>query len=524
MFKGIEIKNESNHLLEGFAGSPLAPYLNADPTLDTGRPLDDLVWEQAEKTPQATAVISGSTTVTFAELRYRAERVAAGLLDRERQSGDRILVHLDSGVAFIENVLGILLAGCVPVLTLPGHGLVELRHLAQLSGAVELVSNDGALIAAVAQEVSTEPHVFTHSLPLGEPAGYQWHPQFQPDNPALLLVSGGTTGLPKLIARTHHDYRYNVVTAVKACQVSSNDVYLVALPLAHNFPLGCPGVLGTLAVGGTVVCAPSPSPDVVLELIEEHQVTMVASVPSLGLLWAEATDWENRTLDSLRLIQIGGARLSVEQAQYVDEKFGGKLQQVFGMAEGLLCFTRPADPDRHRVHNTQGYPMSAMDQLRIGTDGGLEVQGPYTIRGYYRAPEANAVSFTSDGWYRSGDRVSIHSDGAVVVQGRIKDVVIKAGENIDCVELEEFLMTVDGVQAVIVTGMPDEFLGEAIVAAVVPEWGAEISLPQLRSAVLAAGLADFKQPDRLLLLDRLPLTVMGKPDRKAVVAQVLGTD
>lgn len=504
----------------GFAGSPMANYLADNPHLDKGVPLDELIWEQAQKTPDATAIIDGDNIITYAQLQHRATKVAAALHSRGRTPGERILLHLGNSISFIDALLGTLCAGCVPVLTLAGHRHTELSHLAKLSDARELVGTDEKLLHDVATAMVEaglpEPTVHIGQMPTADAAEFSPHPGFAPVLPAVLLVSGGTTGLPKLIARTHQDYRYDALCAATACHISSSDVYLAALPLSHNFPLASPGMFGVLAHGGTVVCAASPSPDAVFELIEKHQVTVVAAVPSLALLWAEATEWEPADVSSLRMIQVGGARFSPEQATQVDEAFPGKLQQVFGMAEGLLCFTTPGDPDRQRVRNTQGYPMSPLDELRTGADGGLEVRGPYTILGYYRAPEANTTSFTADGWYRSGDKVQVRDDGAVVVLGRIKDVVIKAGENVDCVEVEEVLSQVEGVSGVVVVGAPDEFLGEAVVAAVVPDAGAEPSLAALRGAVNDAGLADFKQPDRILIIDNIPLTAVGKPDRKVV--------
>lgn len=517
------MSSTDNNLRTGFVGSPMLPFLNDDPSLDAGQPLDQLVWDQLEQSPNKAAIIDGARTLTYAQLRAHAEGVARGLLARGRQPGDRVLLHLENGLAFAEALLGTLLAGCVPVLTLPGHRFAELSHLAQLSGAAELVGTDKALLDEVAASCDVSV-VHVGGLPITEgtdrgDAGAdaaEWHPGFVPDNPAVLLVSGGTTGLPKLIARTHQDYRYDIACAAAACTITADDVYLAALPLAHNFPLASPGLFGVLAAGGTVVCAPIPSPDMVFDLIEQHRVTIVSAVPSLALLWAEATEWETQDLSSLRLVQVGGARFSPEQAVIVDEAFNNTLQQVFGMAEGLLCFTTPGDPDRDRVRTTQGYPMSPLDKLRIGADGGLETSGPYTILGYYRAPAANEASFTDDGWYRSGDNVHIHDDGSVVVMGRIKDVVIKAGENVDCVELEEVLSQVPGVANVVVVGAPDEYLGEAVVAGIVAQPGSQIDLELLRAAVHDAGMADFKQPDRLLMMNRVPLTAVGKPDRKVV--------
>ncbi|MEL4162616.1 AMP-binding protein, partial [Corynebacterium bovis] len=578
----------SQDLATGFAGCPLTPYLTSHPDIlagdDPDAPLDALVRDRAARTPDATAVIDGDRTRTYAALVRDADATAAALLARGRRPGDRILLHLPGTLELVTAVLGTLRAGCVPVLTLPGHRFRELSHLARLSGAAELVGTDADLLAAVADAVAAgdaagdadalpRPTVHLTGLPstapdapgTSEASGATTAPAvpgtpgttdtltapdtptpaaapgrraassprdpdllpdpapntpdgFRADLPAVLLVSGGTTGLPKLIPRTHRDYRYDIRRAAAACHLTDRDTYLAVLPVAHNFPLASPGVLGTLAVGGTVVCTTQASPDAVFPLIDRHRVTVTATVPSLAGVWAEATDWEPADLTSLRLLQVGGARLSPEAATAVDTAFPGRLQQVFGMAEGLLCFTAPDDPDRDRVRTTQGVPASPLDRLRTGPDGGLVVAGPYTLRGYYRAPEANAVSFTADGEYISGDRVDIRDDGHVVVTGRIKDVVVRAGENVDCTEVEEVLAGAAGVRDVVVVGVPDDALGEAVCAVVVADPPGAPTLRSLRDHVTDAGLAGFKRPDRVVTVGAIPLTVVGKADRRAAAA------
>ena len=182
----------------------------------------------------------------------------------------------------------------------------------------------------------------------GLPAGDA--PQIAADTafPALLLVSGGTTGAPKLIPRTHDDYVYNATASAQLCRLTSDDVYLVSLPAAHNFPLACPGLLGAMTVGATTVFGTDPSPEAAFAAIERHGVTVTALVPALAKLWAQACDWEPVTPKSLRLLQVGGAKLEPEDARQVRAALTPGLQQVFGMAEGLLNYTRLDDPPELR--------------------------------------------------------------------------------------------------------------------------------------------------------------------------------
>src|SRR5207248_1627882 len=202
----------------------------------------------------------------------------------------------------------------------------------------------------------------------------------------VFLLSGGTTGLPKLIARTHDDYAYNATASADVAGVDASTVYLVSLPAGHNFPLACPGILGTLLAGGTVVMLPSPEPVRAFATIAAEGVTHTAVVPAVAGRWLEhAVENGVGDLSSLRVLQVGGARLADELARRVKPVLGATLQQVFGMAEGLLNYTRLDDPDEVTC-GTQGRPLSPGDEVRIvdadgrdlpdGEPGALLTRGP----------------------------------------------------------------------------------------------------------------------------------------------------
>jgi 2,3-dihydroxybenzoate-AMP ligase len=309
------------------------------------------------------------------------------------------------------------------------------------------------------------------------------------------------------------------------CDFGADTVYLAALPAAHNFALACPGVLGTLGVGGTVVLAPDPSPDESLPLVTAQQVTATALVPSLVHLWLEAMTWLPEDLSSLRLIQVGGARLDPATAARVRPELGCALQQVFGMAEGLLNFTRRDDPEK-TVLTTQGRPLCPDDEIRVvdaqghpvaaGAIGQLLTRGPYTLRGYYRAPEHNALAFT-DGWYHTGDLVRVLDSGHLVVEGRVKNIVNRAGDKVSADEVEEHLMAHPAIRQAAVVAEPDPVLGERTRAFIVLTPGAERpDLAAIGAFLGARGLAAYKVPDRLQVIAALPLTAVGKVDRTAL--------
>jgi mycobactin salicyl-AMP ligase len=512
----------------------------------TDRPLDAILRDAAATHPDRAAVIDARVTYTFAELDARADRIAAALADRGVGAGDRLLLQLPNTCEFAATLFGLLRAGAVPVMCLPGHRFAELSHFAAVSGAVGLVIPDAVagfdhrtLAAALVNDNSALRHVFVS----GDPGPFQSlsaladfdgpvpdREPVDPDAPALLLVSGGTTGLPKLIPRTHNDYTYNAVACAQECEMTADDVYLVALPAGHNFPLACPGLLGSMTVGASTVFTADSSPESAFALIDRHQVTVTGLVNALAKVWTQACEWEPVLPTTLRLVQVGGSRMTPEEARYILAGLTPGLQQIFGMAEGMLNFTRPGDPVDVLV-NTQGRPMSPLDEMRVvddagapvppGKEGELLVRGPYTLNGYYRADEANARSFSPDGFYRTGDRVRIFAEGSragyVEVTGRIKDVIHRGGETVSASDLEEHLFAHPAIYAAAAVALPDDYLGEKICAAVVFS-GPQISLADLNQFLDERGVSAHCRPDVLAPVPTLPKTAVGKVDKKKVVA------
>ncbi|OIJ86707.1 hypothetical protein BIV24_25980 [Streptomyces colonosanans] len=351
-------------------------------------------------------------------------------------------------------------------------------------------------------------------------------PPPDPSDVALFLLSGGTTALPKLIPRTHDDYAYQTRASAELLELGPDDVYLAVLPAEFNFTWGCPGVVGTLRSGGTVVLVDAPIADECFETIARERVTFTSLVPTLVQLWLEAAEWSTADLSSLKLLQVGGARLPRSVAERVSPVLGCRLQQVFGMAEGLLTLTRATDTEE-TVLTTQGRPLSPDDEVGIvgpdaaelppGSTGELLTYGPYTLQGYYRAPEHNARAFTEDGFYRTGDLVRLTEDGALVIEGRIKDMINRGGDKVSAGEVEEHLLAHPSVAEVAVVPVPDPFLGERVGAFVVPD-GPPPVLGELKEALHGDGLADYKLPEWLAIVDKLPLTGLGKVDKKALAA------
>jgi mycobactin salicyl-AMP ligase len=507
----------------------------------TGRTVDSVLRHAATTWPHRVAVVDAFSGHTYSELDILVDRAAGAFAALGITPGDRMLLQLPNSCRFAVALFGLVRAGAIPVLCLPGHRLTELSRFAHVSGAVGLVIVEMAsgfdYRSMAEQLVALHPHL-RHVVVDGDPGPFiSWSglpagdaPQIVADTalPALLLVSGGTTGAPKLIPRTHDDYVYNATASAQLCRLTSDDVYLVSLPAAHNFPLACPGLLGAMTVGATTVFGTDPSPEAAFASIERHGVTVTALVPALAKLWAQACEWEPVTPKSLRLLQVGGAKLEPEDARQVRAALTPGLQQVFGMAEGLLNYTRPDDPPELLDH-TQGRPLCADDELRIvdaagrpvapGEEGELLVRGPYTFNGYFRAERDNERCFDPDGFYRSGDLVRRRDDGYLVVTGRVKDVICRAGETIAATDLEEQLLSHSGIWSAAAVPLPDPYLGEKICAAVVFT-GDPITLAELNAYLDERGVAAHIRPDMLVPMAALPTTPIGKIDKRAIARQV----
>lgn len=505
----------------------------------TGTTLGELLRNTAHRLPDRPALL-GARPLTYAELDAAADRMAYGFRALGLSPGDRVVVQLPNTPEFAIVLFGLLRAGIIPVLTLPAHRRAEIAHLADLSGAVAYLIADRQgdfdyreLAAGLCATVTSVRHVlvlgdpgdFTDLLSIARDSGTL--PDLDPSDIALMLVSGGTTGLPKLIARTHDDYVYNATASAAVCALGESDVYLAALPAAHNFPLACPGILGTVATGGALAFVTDPSPESAFAVIERYGVTVTAVVPPLAQLWSAAVEWEDADISSLRLLQVGGAKLAEVNAREIAPALNVTLQQVFGMAEGLLNFTR-LDDDPDLICTTQGRPLCPADEIRVvdesgadvapGAEGELLTRGPYTLRGYYRAPEHNSRAFTPDGYYRSGDLVRQLPSGHLVVSGRIKDVINRGGENISCDELEEHLLAHPAVRHAAAVGLPDPGLGEKVCAVLVVT-GEMPGLAEIKEFLTGRGLATYKLPDVLRRADTLPVTAVGKIDKKALRGQ-----
>jgi len=497
------------------------------------------------------AIIDGAQSVTYNELDQRATRLALNLLDEGLQPLDRVVVQLPNVVEFVYLYFALQKIGCIPILALPTHRYHEMSQFAELSGAVACVTPDRArdfeycgLVARIRQL----NRALRLGIILGEtPAGFlslrelidkpsrrtPTHLQkisIDPEDPAVFQLSGGTTGIPKLIPRTHNDYIYNSKIASAVTGVSEKSIFLDVLPLAHNLPLACPGLQGYLLHGGAMVLSNSTRSDDVFALIAGHRVSHIAVVPALLIRLINDPMLAKFDLSSLRVIQSGGQRLQPEVRRRVKELIPSvTVQENFGMAEGMLMFVRFDDPEEVRME-TVGRPLSPDDEVRLVDDNDNEVaegevgellaRGPYTLRGYFGVPEYNSRAFTSDGFYRSGDLMRRHPSGNYMVEGRKKDLINRGGEKISAEEIENLILTHPAVQNVACVPMPDPILGERMCAYVILHRGHSLDLSKLVLFLMHQEIAKHKLPERLEIVEEFPLSPFGKVSKKDLTNRI----
>ncbi len=500
-------------------------------------PLTDILTRHANS--DRIALIDGDQQLSYRQLNQAADRLAASLLRRGLAVGDTALVQLGNQAEFYIVFFALLKIGVAPVNALFSHQRHELTGYArQISPSVLIADRqhklftDDVFVDELKQSCPRLSVCLFHHQQQGDgslsqmtafPAdGFSPSPSAA-DEVAFFQLSGGSTGTPKLIPRTHNDYYYSIRGSVDICRFDRETRFLCALPAAHNYPLSSPGALGVFYAEGQVVLASDPSATTCFGLIEQHQVNVTALVPPAVSLWIQALQDQSdrRSLASLRLLQVGGARLSPTLAASIPAVFGCQLQQVFGMAEGLVNYTRLDDDEQH-IFTTQGRPICADDEVWVadaegnplpsGSIGRLMTRGPYTFRGYFQSPDHNAQAFDANGFYCSGDLVSVDPQGYITVHGREKDQINRGGEKIAAEEIENLLLKHPTVIDAALVAMEDDLMGEKSCAFIITR---ETVRPvELRRFLRAEGVAEFKLPDRFEALPSLPLTAVGKVDKK----------
>ncbi len=499
---------------------------------------------------ERTALITATVRWTYAELAEQVGAFARGITAAtELRTGDAVLFQMGNVAETVVAYLGSLFAGLRPVCTLPQHGPREIGLLARHIGARglytqadfgkgELPATARALLAdgTVADVVIARGPVFDGAvgfdavLARGRAETTAVPVPVPHDDVAVFQLSGGTTGLPKVAPRRHEEYAYNARAWARAVGWSPRTRLLYPLPIMHNAGIAL-ALQPALFSGASLVLAESADMGLLLRLIaSERPTTLPLMPPALAIRMLDDPRTRDVDLSCITDYIVGGQRLPVEISRRLRDELGIDVRQMFGMAEGMFLVTPDGADEDTRFH-TVGAPISPGDEVRIVdpvTDavltsddlGELCVRGPYTIRGYYRAAGHNRTAFTADGFYRTGDLARRHTVGDrsfYSIEGRIKDVINRGVEKIHAEEVEELILDHPDVANAALVAMPDPVLGERACAYLVQEPGTEpVTVASLGEHLRRHGLARYKLPERVEIVDAFPLSNVGKVSKKAL--------
>ncbi|GAB2461916.1 AMP-binding protein [Jatrophihabitans fulvus] len=482
----------------------------------------ELLASTAARHPDAPAVVEGDVRLDWAHVHEEAGRVAAGLAKLGVAPGDRVVTQLPNWWETVVVSWGVFLAGAVLVPLVPIYRERELRFVLEQTQASAVVVPEryrGFEHARVARELTAH-----HDVPVVEvrggsglrfdalPVGPFAAVASGADDIAVVLYTSGTTAQPKGVLHSHRTLGAEIADVARHCGLGTDDRVFMASPLSHITGLSY-GVLLPAALGAPVVLQERWDPAGAVTLVEDEGCTFTVSATPFLVGLTERYERLGRT-SSLRTFVCGGADIPADRVRHAREVMGTTVLRTYGSTE--LPTSTMADPsaDPADVARDEGRPTGGNEMaVRPGADGvdELVVRGPELFLGYLD-PALNDHAFDADGFFRTGDAAVVDESGRLRITGRIKDIINRGGEKFSAAEVEAVLARVPGVRDVAIVAYPDPVLVERACACLVAD-GPAPDLGQLREAVVSAGLAIQKSPERLLLLDELPRTASGKIQR-----------
>jgi 2,3-dihydroxybenzoate-AMP ligase/mycobactin salicyl-AMP ligase len=509
----------------------------------------DVLDKASDLYPRKVGLVGDDSRMTYGELRQKVDRLALGLMDLGIQSKDRVLLQVPNWCEYVWAFFGLEKIGAIPVLLLPRHRETEINYLSQLTAAKAWILplkygkvDYKPIIENVMRASPTIEHIITvregqrnaflrlEDLTDGKsltPSHLSRLAERRPDpmEVAQIMPTGGTTGLPKASPRTHNSFLCNAEYHSKAWEITSQDTVLTIAPVSHAQGMFC-GVGGGFINYARLVLIDSTNPADICKVIEKERVTAIPTVPALVSRLVNFDGRKNFDLSSLKKIYSGGAPSSPDLVMAVREKLGCAFVNAFGSSEGTNSMTR-LDDDLDVICNTVGVRCCPYETYKVIDQNGNELppntvgefvsKGPGIFTGYFRAGEENRNIFMPDGFFRTGDLAKIDENGYITITGRIKDIILRGGENISATEIENLVSMHERVEAVAVVGMPDKELGERICAYVqtLPGNG-ELTFEEIIAFLKSKGASVLQLPERIVFVDSIPLTKVGKIDKKAL--------
>jgi 2,3-dihydroxybenzoate-AMP ligase len=535
--------------LEGFT-----PYAKEDAEEYTrmrwwlGMTWGDVFDKATDLYPDTIGLVDDTGRWTYRELRHTVDKLAIGFINMGIKPKDRVFIHLPNWHEYIYTFFALQKIGAIAVLLIPRHNQIEINHLYKLTEPVAwIVPNRYGKIEyqPIIDDVLKESPGLKQIIHVRSNGKSPYETlenliekskltkenltalaERRPDANEVcqIMPTGGTTGLPKASPRTHNNYLNNVEYHAYRWELTSQDTLMVITPVAHGMGLHW-GIGGALFSRAKLVLLDSVAPEAICETVQKEKVTAIPTVPALIARVVQMEDLKKYDLSSLKKISVGGAPSTPELVRSVHEKIGCQIINGFGSVEGTCAGTRLGD-SIELICGSVGTPVCPYDNLKIvdsngnevttGVDGELVSKGPGVFTGYFKSPEENANIFTKDGFFKTGDQARKDEFGNIWITGRIKDIIIRGGENISAVEIENLISVHPDIQDVAVVGMPDKILGERTCAYIIPKPGKKPTLQEIVSFLKGKGASVLQLPERVELVAELPLTKVGKVDKKVL--------
>lgn len=508
----------------------------------------DVLDKASDLYPRKVGLVDDDDLQTYQELRQKVDLLALGLMDLGIQATDRVMLQVPNWCEYAWAFFALQKIGAIPVLLLPRHREIEINYLSQLTRAkawilplkyrridykpiIENVVRDTPAIEHIITVREERSSAFLRLEDLATPkpltpVDLSELAKRRPDpmEVAQIMPTGGTTGLPKAAPRTHNSFLCNVEYHSKAWEITSQDTVLTIAPVSHAQGMFC-GVGGGFINFAKLVLIDSTDPADICRVIEKERVSAIPTVPSLVSRLVNFDRLKDFDLRSLKKVYAGGAPSSPDLVMAVREKLGCAFVNAFGSSEGTNAMTR-LDDTLEVTCGTVGVKCCPYETYKVIDNDGNELptnrmgelvsKGPGIFTGYFGSGE-NRDLFTPDGFFRTGDLARIDRDGNITITGRIKDIILRGGENISAVEIEHLISPHEEIEAVAVIGMPDEELGERICAYVQTCSGSrDLTFDDIVGFLRRKGASVLQLPEHVVFVDRIPLTSVGKVDKKVL--------
>ena len=511
-----------------------------------GVTLGEYLERTVERFPDRRAFVLRERTVSWKELAQIVDRLALALIDLGISHGDKVAVLFPNRPEFIYATLALAKLGVVHIPISERLREREIRFILDRTEAVGIIMVDefwnfsfSDLLSEIKDDLSNLRHVIVsekkkhpHETLLQDLINKDWEEVYpddyyhrvylnehtvEPDDLLEIVFTSGTTGDPKGVMHTHNTRCRSALGTINGTRLTYEDTYLIMVPLSHTTAL-VNAFYASVISGSCGVLLETWNVEEAFKEIERNRATIPIGVPTMPIMMLQHPDMNKYDLSSLRTMALAGAPLPVEVAHQIIEKMGCYMTSAYGMTETAISNITSLDDPVEIVCSTVGKPQPGMEHkvvdkkgriVPIGQEGDACARGQNVCVGYFKDPKRTADVIDDRGWIHSGDLAKMDEHGNLIIVGRIKDVIVRGGENISPTEIEDILHTYDKIEQVAVVGIPNDRLGEGTCACIIPKKGKTFTYDEMK-ATFKDKVARFKIPDRIEFMDEFPTTPSGK--------------